>query len=117
MRKGTPYIEHQQNENPVSVVHYPYHNGALPHQVRRTAERPLASGRITHRQALGFLALQLSAGLGVLLQFDPTSIALGAASLGLVVAYPLMKRVTHYPQAVLGMLVRREGNRCVGVVE
>eukprot|EP00041_Stephanoeca_diplocostata_P016903 m.335128 g.335128 ORF g.335128 m.335128 type:complete len:388 (-) comp20523_c0_seq3:2668-3831(-) len=72
--------------------------------VRRTAGRPLASGRVTHRQALGFLALQLSAGLGVLVQFDSTSIALGAASLGLVVAYPLMKRVTHYPQAVLGLV-------------
>lgn len=41
---------------------------------------------------------------------EPFSILLGASSLSLVVVYPLMKRVTHLPQAVLGMLSLRPWN-------
>ena len=72
-------------------------------QVERTNQRPLAAGTLTTKQAIGFLACQLSAGLGVLLQLNPYSIALGASSLSLVVAYPLMKRITYWPQAFLGL--------------
>ena len=43
-----------------------------------------------------FLGLQLTAGLGVLVQLNEYSIALGAASLGLVFTYPLMKRITFW---------------------
>ncbi len=49
-----------------------------------------------------FLGLQLTAGLGVLLSLNVYSIILGAASMVLVVVYPLMKRVTHWPQLILG---------------
>jgi 4-hydroxybenzoate polyprenyltransferase len=74
-------------------------------KVSRTKTRPLASGELTHKQALGFLAVQLTAGLGVLLSLPHTMYCfhLGAASLPLVVAYPLMKRYTNMPQLVLGM--------------
>lgn len=72
-------------------------------QVERTNQRPLAAGALTYKQAWGFLAAQLSAGLGVLLQLNWYSVALGASSLGLVAAYPLMKRVTYWPQAFLGL--------------
>jgi len=72
-------------------------------QSARTENRPLASRRISPPQAIGFLALQLTAGLAVLFQMSWYSIALGASSLGLVLVYPLMKRITHCPQAVLGM--------------
>lgn len=72
-------------------------------QVERTNQRPLASGALSYRQAWGFLAAQLSAGLAVLLQLNWYSVALGASSLGLVAAYPLMKRVTYWPQAFLGL--------------
>ena len=51
---------------------------------------------IEARRGAGFLGLQLSAGLGILLQLNDYSKALGAASLVLVVAYPLMKRVTFW---------------------
>ena len=73
-------------------------------RVTRTRTRPLASGELTHAQAMGFLALQLSTGLGVLLSLPHTfqCFQLGAASLPLVVAYPLMKRYTNWPQLVLG---------------
>jgi 4-hydroxybenzoate polyprenyltransferase len=49
-----------------------------------------------------FLGLQLSAGLAVLLQLNQYSQALGAASLGLVVLYPLMKRVTFWVRSWAG---------------
>ncbi|KAJ6509952.1 4-hydroxybenzoate polyprenyl transferase [Mycena vitilis] len=75
----------------------------LDKAVARTKERPLARGDISHRQALTFLGAQLSVGLAVLVQLNWYSILLGATSLSVVVIYPLMKRVTHWPQAVLGI--------------
>ena len=72
-------------------------------KVQRTIHRPLASGQITPFQALVFLGGQLSCGLGVLLQLNNYSIALGAASLGLVIIYPAMKRFTNFPQLILGL--------------
>lgn len=72
-------------------------------KIARTAERPIASGEVSVRQALIFLALLLLAGLMVLIQFNATAITLGFASVGLVVAYPLMKRFTYWPQAFLGI--------------
>ncbi len=72
-------------------------------RVARTADRPIPSGAVSVRQALIFLALLLLAGLAVLLQFNAFAIALGAASLALVFTYPLAKRVTYWPQAVLGL--------------
>jgi len=50
-----------------------------------------------------FLGGQLAVGLGVLLQLNWYSILLGASSLSVVTIYPLMKRITHWPQAVLGL--------------
>ncbi|EIW82430.1 para-hydroxybenzoate-polyprenyltransferase [Coniophora puteana RWD-64-598 SS2] len=75
----------------------------LDKSVARTLDRPLARGDITSRQALAFLGAQLSVGLGVLLQLNWYSILLGASSLSVVTLYPLMKRVTDWPQAVLGL--------------
>ncbi|XP_072747745.1 4-hydroxybenzoate polyprenyltransferase, mitochondrial [Anoplolepis gracilipes] len=71
--------------------------------VARTKDRPLISGQITPKQSLMFLAGQLSLGLLVLLQLNWYSIFLGASSLGLVIIYPFMKRVTYWPQLILGM--------------
>jgi 4-hydroxybenzoate polyprenyltransferase len=73
--------------------------------VERTKSRPLASGEITHLQAGQFLVVQLLAGLGVLVSLPHVEECMiwGVASLPLVVAYPLMKRYTHFPQVVLGM--------------
>ncbi|XP_070991971.1 4-hydroxybenzoate polyprenyltransferase, mitochondrial-like [Oncorhynchus clarkii lewisi] len=72
-------------------------------KVARTATRPIAAGEITQMQALVFLGGQLSLALGVLLCLNYYSIALGAASLSLVVTYPLMKRISYWPQLVLGL--------------
>ncbi|CAJ1069193.1 -hydroxybenzoate polyprenyltransferase%2C mitochondrial [Xyrichtys novacula] len=72
-------------------------------KVARTATRPIAAGEISQMQALVFLGGQLTLALGVLLCLNYYSIALGAASLSLVVTYPLMKRITYWPQFVLGL--------------
>ncbi|MEQ8863084.1 MAG: 4-hydroxybenzoate octaprenyltransferase [Thalassobaculum sp.] len=75
----------------------------LDRRVARTATRPIASGAITPRQALLFLAAQLVVGLAILLQLNRFSWAVGVAVLVLVFVYPLAKRVTDWPQAVLGL--------------
>ena len=72
-------------------------------RVARTRDRPLPSGQVTVRGALVFLAVLLAAGLAILLALEPFAIAIGAASLVLVFTYPLSKRVTYWPQFVLGL--------------
>jgi len=71
--------------------------------VERTRNRPLASARVSVAAAAAFLVAQSLVGLAVLLRFNRFSIWLGIASLGVVAVYPLMKRVTSWPQAVLGL--------------
>jgi len=75
----------------------------LDAQVERTRNRPLPSGRVTIRAAAAFLVAQALIGLAALLCFNRFSIWLGIASLGIVAIYPLMKRVTSWPQATLGL--------------
>jgi 4-hydroxybenzoate polyprenyltransferase len=71
--------------------------------VTRTANRPLAAGTITLRQAVMFLAALLLLSLLILLQLPPAAQLMGVASLGLVAVYPLAKRVTWWPQVMLGI--------------
>jgi 4-hydroxybenzoate polyprenyltransferase len=74
----------------------------IDRKVERTRGRPLASGTVSPRQAVGFLALLCAIGLAVLLQLNAASIWLGLCSLLPILLYPLAKRVTDYPQLVLG---------------
>ncbi|KAK0256104.1 Para-hydroxybenzoate--polyprenyltransferase, mitochondrial precursor (PHB:polyprenyltransferase) [Friedmanniomyces endolithicus] len=73
-----------------------------PH-VTRTRLRPIARGAISVQQAIAFLGAQLLAGLAVLLQFPSQCFFYATPSLLLVALYPLAKRVTNYPQFVLGL--------------
>ncbi|XDC76660.1 hypothetical protein R6Z07F_007833 [Ovis aries] len=72
-------------------------------KVTRTASRPIAAGDISTFQSFVFLGGQLTLALGILLCLNYYSIALGAASLLLVITYPLMKRITYWPQLALGL--------------
>lgn len=72
-------------------------------RVARTADRPIPSGAVTVRQAVLFLVAQALVALVILLQMTPTAILMGVLSLGLVAIYPLMKRVTWWPQFFLGL--------------
>ncbi len=75
----------------------------LDRSVERTRGRPLASRRISTRQALVFLVAQALVGLAVLLCFNGLTIGLGIAALLPVAIYPFMKRITNWPQLVLGL--------------
>ncbi|MEA1650154.1 4-hydroxybenzoate octaprenyltransferase [Nitrospirillum sp. BR 11164] len=71
--------------------------------VERTRVRPIPSGAVSVPQAIAFLIAQCLVGLGVLVQMNRATIVMGAASLVLVATYPLMKRITWWPQAFLGL--------------
>jgi 4-hydroxybenzoate polyprenyltransferase len=71
--------------------------------VERTRSRPLPAGQVSVPQALAFLVVQALVGLAVLLQFNRFAIATGIASLVIVAVYPFMKRITWWPQIVLGL--------------
>jgi 4-hydroxybenzoate polyprenyltransferase len=72
-------------------------------RVERTRSRPLPSGALSLRQALAFLVLQLAIGAAILLSLDRLAILLGVLVLLLVATYPLMKRITYWPQFFLGL--------------
>jgi 4-hydroxybenzoate polyprenyltransferase len=74
----------------------------LDARVERTRSRPIPSGQVTVAAAAGFLGLQALIGLAVLLQFNGFTILVGLASLAVISVYPFMKRVTYWPQIVLG---------------
>lgn len=71
--------------------------------VARTRSRPLPSGDVHLWQAIAFLVAQCLIGLCVLLSLNSYSIWLGLGSLGFVAIYPFMKRITYWPQFVLGL--------------
>ena len=71
--------------------------------VARTRSRPLPSGQVSVTAAKVFMLALSFTGFLVLIQFNPFTIVLGVASLGIVAIYPFMKRITHWPQAVLGL--------------
>ncbi|KAH8693118.1 putative para-hydroxybenzoate-polyprenyltransferase Coq2 [Talaromyces proteolyticus] len=73
-----------------------------PH-VERTRFRPIARKALTPQKAVIFTGFQLLGGLGILLQFPMECLWYGIPSLLFVSSYPLAKRVTHYPQFVLGL--------------
>ena len=72
-------------------------------QVARTRSRPLPAGRISRKAAYAFIGVQALVGLLVLVQFNLFAILLGISSLAVVAVYPFAKRVTNWPQFVLGL--------------
>ncbi|MDB5626602.1 MAG: 4-hydroxybenzoate polyprenyltransferase [Tardiphaga sp.] len=71
--------------------------------VERTRSRPIPAGQISVKQALAFLVALALVGLVVLLRFNWFAVWTGIASLAIVAAYPFMKRITYWPQIVLGL--------------
>nr|QDM39193.1 4-hydroxybenzoate geranyltransferase-like protein 05 [Lithospermum erythrorhizon] len=74
-------------------------------KVERTKSRPLASGALSPAQGLCWLAIQLFMGLGILYQLNMLTLVLAILHVPLVFAYPLMKRITYWPQAFLGVMI------------
>src|ERR1700722_13277269 len=75
----------------------------LDARVERTRSRPIPSGQVSVFSAGVFLVAQALVGFAVLLSFNAFTIGLGIASLAIVAVYPFMKRITYWPQIVLGL--------------
>jgi 4-hydroxybenzoate polyprenyltransferase len=71
--------------------------------VERTRSRPIPAGQVSVPRAAVFLVAQALIGLAVLVQFNRFAVATGIASLLIVAVYPFMKRITWWPQIVLGL--------------
>ena len=72
-------------------------------RVKRTKSRPLASGKITIRKSLLYVAILCFIAFLILIQFNKLTIILGMSSMILAFTYPYMKRVTYWPQLFLGL--------------
>lgn len=71
--------------------------------VERTKSRPIPSGAVSVRAALLWMIIQSLIALFALLQLSPTAIITALSSLAVVASYPFAKRVTYWPQIVLGV--------------
>lgn len=72
-------------------------------QVERTQNRPLVTGALSPRQALGCFALLMALAFGLVLTLNIASLWISILALALAALYPFTKRVTHYPQLFLGL--------------
>ena len=72
-------------------------------RVARTKNRPIANGSISVINGFFLAAILCLIALGVLLQFNNLTILLALLSMPLAFAYPLMKRITYWPQLFLGI--------------
>ncbi len=75
----------------------------LDKKVKRTKERPIASGKISVFESFFYVAILCLIALSILLQFNKITIILGMSSMFLAFAYPFMKRITYWPQLFLGL--------------
>ncbi len=75
----------------------------LDGHVERTRLRPLVTGALTVKEAVALLLLLLAIALGLVTLTNPLTVQLSFAGAGLAMIYPLMKRITHLPQIVLGI--------------
>ena len=72
-------------------------------KVKRTKNRPIASGKITVKHSLIYVLILCLLALMILLQFNLFTIILGMSSMVLAFSYPFMKRFTYWPQLFLGI--------------
>ena len=73
-------------------------------KIKRTASRPIASKKISNFNAFVFLIILLAIGLVILLQFKFITVITGLLCVPLIVLYPIMKRITFWPQLFLGII-------------
>ena len=71
--------------------------------VKRTAQRPVTSGAVSVREALGLGALLALLAFGLVLTTNPVTIAWSFGALAVTMVYPFAKRFVSMPQAVLGV--------------
>ncbi len=71
--------------------------------VKRTAQRPVTSGKVSVREALVLGAVLALLAFGLVLTTNAATVAWSFAALAIAIAYPYAKRVVAMPQAVLGV--------------
>ena len=75
----------------------------IDRKVARTKSRPIASGAISVQTALIILCILLLAAFGLLVMLNSLTVGLGVLVLVPILLYPFMKRITFWPQAMLGL--------------
>ena len=80
-----------------------YFDRAFDPHVQRTRNRPLATGKVSTREALILFAALIMGALGLLLTLNRQTIVLGLIGAAIAISYPLFKRFTHLPQLYLGI--------------
>ena len=75
----------------------------LDNKIKRTKQRPIASGKISVKQSFFYVLLLCMISFIILIQFNFKTIILGLGSMFLAFAYPFMKRITYWPQLFLGL--------------
>ena len=73
-------------------------------EIYRTKQRPLAAKRISLIEAILLLIVLLGISFLILLQFNYNAIIVGLLSIPFIILYPFMKRITNWPQIILGIL-------------
>lgn len=71
--------------------------------VARTNKRPLAVRKITEKEALILFVVLALLAFGLVLMLNSLSVILSFVALAIATIYPFMKRITYFPQVVLGM--------------
>lgn len=72
-------------------------------KVARTHKRPLALKSVTEKEALILFIILALIAFALVLLLNEMSVILSFIALGIAIAYPFMKRVTYFPQVILGM--------------
>ena len=72
-------------------------------KVERTKKRPIASGKVSVKLASAYAMILCGIAFLVLINFNKFTILMALISMPLAFAYPLMKRITYWPQLFLGI--------------
>ena len=75
----------------------------LDREVRRTKQRPIAAGKISIKRSLFYILILCTLAFLILIQFNQLTILIGLLSILPITIYPLMKRITWWPQLFLGV--------------
>lgn len=71
--------------------------------VTRTKDRPLAAGLLTSQQAMWLFAALLGIAFALVLMLHKLTMYLSFVAVVLAISYPFAKRITNYPQLILGI--------------
>jgi len=72
-------------------------------KVERTKNRPIASGKISIKLSLIYVIILCLCAFLILINFNKLTIILALCSIPFALVYPLMKRITYWPQLFLGI--------------